>query len=129
MYAFGSGGSGQLGLGDTSARNSPFPILSPSFPSSGRRSSQVMDHDGLLYLVKHLYGGGDHCLLLARTAEVSPTLHGTRESNEMNLCRLITLLILLMKVFFRKKIFTCLSFNLNLRYRYLVLIFQIGNIN
>lgn len=70
MYAFGSGGSGQLGLGDTSARNSPFPILSPNFPSTGRRLSQVMDHDGSLYLVKHLYSGGDHCLLLARNAEM-----------------------------------------------------------
>lgn len=125
MYAFGSGGSGQLGLGDTSSRNSPFPILSPHFP--GRRLSQVMDHDRL-YLLKHLYSGGDHCLLLARIAEVSPTLlvHGTGESND-DLCRIIPLLILLNKMFFKKKILTHLSFSLNLRY--LVFIFHIGNIN
>lgn len=74
MYGFGVGEGGQLGLGDTMTRNSPFPILSHFLPSSGRRSSQVMDHDGTLYMVKHLYGGGDHCFLLANTAEVGHML-------------------------------------------------------
>ncbi|XP_061191320.1 probable E3 ubiquitin-protein ligase HERC4 [Saccostrea echinata] len=69
MYAFGLGGAGQLGLGDTVSRNSPFPILSPYLPSLGRRASQVMDHDGTLYTVKHLFSNGDHCFLLANTAE------------------------------------------------------------
>lgn len=102
MYAFGSGGSGQLGLGDTSSRNSPFPILSPHFP--GRRLSQVMDHDRL-YLLKHLYSGGDHCLLLARIAEVSPTLlvHGTGESND-DLCRIIPTDFIKQNVFQKKNI-------------------------
>ena len=66
-----------MGLGNTTTRNSPFPILSPYLPSSGRRGSQVMDHDGSLYSVKHLYGGGDYCLLLANTAEVRDVWKGS----------------------------------------------------
>lgn len=46
-----------------------------------------------------------------------------------DLCRIISLLILLIKVFYHEKILTYLYFSLNLRYQYLVLIFQIGNIN
>ncbi|XP_060067134.1 probable E3 ubiquitin-protein ligase HERC4 isoform X1 [Ylistrum balloti] len=73
VYAFGLGGSGQLGIGVPGNKTIPFPVQG-AFISAEGKCSDVMDHDQPL-LVKELYAGGDHCFIIAAfpSSDVGPT--------------------------------------------------------
>ncbi|OWF39726.1 E3 ubiquitin-protein ligase HERC4 [Mizuhopecten yessoensis] len=64
VYAFGLGGSGQLGVGVPGNKTTPFLVQGAFLSAEGKCSSDVMDHDQPL-LVKELYAGGDHCFIIA----------------------------------------------------------------
>lgn len=64
VYAFGLGGSGQLGIGIPGNKTIPFPIQGDFVSGEGKCTSDVMDHDQPL-LVKEIYAGGDHCFIIA----------------------------------------------------------------
>ena len=73
LYAFGLGGSGQLGLMQTKNCNSPFAVESMFSPGSrpdASPSSMQVDSSGPDLRVRSIYAGGDHSFLVAQDAEV-----------------------------------------------------------
>lgn len=77
IYAFGLGSTGQLGLGTTDNRTSPFPIKG-CFVSAQQPDSDLMETDAdatssssSQYVVKRIYSGGDHCFVISSSSDVS----------------------------------------------------------
>lgn len=64
IYSFGSGSCGQLGLGNTDKKTSPFAVPCSFIPWSGTKSS-AMDLDGVTHMVNRIYSGGNKCIVLA----------------------------------------------------------------
>ncbi|XP_020665071.1 putative E3 ubiquitin-protein ligase HERC4 isoform X3 [Pogona vitticeps] len=57
IYSFGLGGNGQLGMGSTSNRKSPFPVKGNWLPYNGQ---SLLTSDGEeYYCVKRIFSGGD----------------------------------------------------------------------
>ena len=73
VYSFGAGSCGQLGLGTTDKKTSPFLVPCPFLSSNSNRSSTVMEHDGATHVVQRIYSGGNKCIVLANkvTAQVN----------------------------------------------------------
>uniref|UniRef100_A0A8C6VII4 HECT and RLD domain containing E3 ubiquitin protein ligase 4 n=1 Tax=Naja naja TaxID=35670 RepID=A0A8C6VII4_NAJNA len=57
IYSFGLGGNGQLGMGTTSNRKSPFPVKGNWLPYSGQIPLNLDGED--YYCVKRIFSGGD----------------------------------------------------------------------
>lgn len=77
IYAFGLGSTGQLGLGTTDNRTSPFPIKG-CFVSAQQPDSDLMETDAdatpsssSQYVVKRIYSGGDHCFVISSSSDLS----------------------------------------------------------
>lgn len=73
LYAFGLGGSGQLGLTQTNNCNSPFAVkgmFSPGSRPDASPSSMQVDSSGPNLRVRSIYAGGDHSFLVAQDADV-----------------------------------------------------------
>ncbi|BFZ17845.1 hypothetical protein BsWGS_20882 [Bradybaena similaris] len=72
VYAFGLGGSGQLGLSSTENKNSPFAVPGPfaagSSPLSTHSSMQI-DSQGPELRVRFIHAGGDHSFVIADDAD------------------------------------------------------------
>lgn len=74
VYAFGLGGSGQLGLSSTENKNSPFAVPGPFAPGSSplsSHSSMQIDSQGPELRVRCIHAGGDHSFVIADDADVS----------------------------------------------------------
>lgn len=77
LYAFGLGGSGQLGLGTTNNRSNPFPIATPFFATKlpEQMETDCDENPDLQTLaelsVKRVYSGGDHCFVVCSHVQVS----------------------------------------------------------
>ncbi|XP_005105124.1 probable E3 ubiquitin-protein ligase HERC4 isoform X1 [Aplysia californica] len=67
LYAFGLGGSGQLGTSSLENKNSPFLVQGPFVSQSGAGTSNMqVDNQGPELCVKSIYTGGDHSFVLAQ---------------------------------------------------------------
>ncbi|XP_014770177.1 probable E3 ubiquitin-protein ligase HERC4 [Octopus bimaculoides] len=86
LYAFGLGGSGQLGLGTTNNRSNPFPIATPFFATKlpERMETDCDENPDLQTLaelsVKRVYSGGDHCLVVCSPVQENVAAEDFRES-------------------------------------------------
>ena len=73
LYAFGLGGSGQLGVDSTISRNLPCQVHGPFVPDRQRKVSPVpmkVNDEGSNLVVQRIYTGGDHCFVIYRPADV-----------------------------------------------------------
>ncbi len=72
LYAFGLGGSGQLGVSLTVNKNSPALVSWPFVPGLGFGGDTGMqvDSQGPELCVKSISAGGDHSFVLAQDAQV-----------------------------------------------------------
>lgn len=74
LYAFGLGGSGQLGMSSTENKNSPFSVLSPSAAGVGpecSHSAMEVDSQGPELRVRSIHAGGDQSFVIAHDGDVS----------------------------------------------------------
>ena len=74
MYAFGCGGSGQLGLNSAGNRCIPARVVGPFIPdvaSNKASTDMAVDDVGPDFVVQQIFTGGDHCFLKYKLLDVS----------------------------------------------------------
>lgn len=71
LYAFGLGGSGQLGLSSTDNKNSPCTVQGPFSSGVISHSSMLVDNQGPDMVVKSVYVGGDQTFVVLKCVDVS----------------------------------------------------------
>ncbi|XP_055954935.1 probable E3 ubiquitin-protein ligase HERC4 isoform X2 [Patella vulgata] len=69
LYAFGLGGTGQLGNGSTDIKSSPFPVQWPFIPQPTVNSMQV-DEDKKSVIIKQIFAGGDSNFVIPLNTKV-----------------------------------------------------------
>ncbi|XP_059174881.1 probable E3 ubiquitin-protein ligase HERC4, partial [Physella acuta] len=73
LYAFGLGGSGQLGLSSTENKNSPFAVQGPFSSGVISHSSMLVDNQGPDMVVKSVYAGGDQTFVVLKCVDAGQT--------------------------------------------------------
>ena len=74
LYAFGLGGSGQLGVNSMVNRSLPCPVHGPFVPVKQEAFSPApmkVNDEGSSLVVQRIFTGGDHCFIIYRPADVS----------------------------------------------------------
>ncbi|CAL1530118.1 unnamed protein product [Lymnaea stagnalis] len=71
LYAFGLGGSGQLGLSTTDNKNSPMSVPGPFTSGTSQGSPMQVDNQGPDLRIRTIYAGGDHSFVVAQDVDVS----------------------------------------------------------
>jgi hypothetical protein len=74
VYAFGLGGTGQLGTKAVRSAATPQVVLGPWVSPGGVSvvEAGIQNKDASNYIVKRIYSGGDHCFATVTHKEVSP---------------------------------------------------------
>ncbi|XP_041363097.1 probable E3 ubiquitin-protein ligase HERC4 [Gigantopelta aegis] len=83
LYAFGLGGSGQLGTGSTESKSTPCLVIGPFMPVP-RASGSYMHVDGdekLSVIIQKIFAGGDHSFVVSVDAKVGGKVDDYREKD------------------------------------------------
>ena len=73
LYAFGLGGSGQLGMESSFNKNLPSPVQGPFVPDrqrAGAATVMSVDNEGSPLVIQRIYTGGDHCFVIYKPVDV-----------------------------------------------------------